>query len=212
MINRGVEKRKVVLDDKDRLRFIHDLYAFNDLHAAPNYILPGRHRPMDRELLVNIHAFCLMDNHYHLILSEVYENGISLFLKKLNGGYAKYFNEKYERSGALWQGKTKKLLLERDAHFLYLPYYVHLNPLDYKYKQWRQGAVRERASALNYLNQYRWSSYLDYIGIRNFPSVIHMDLIADILGSRSKQEHQIEEIISSKLLGERSSSVELKDN
>jgi putative transposase len=175
VLNRGVEKRNVVLDDSDRLRFIHDLYAFNDVSPALNYILPGRFEETRRELLVDIHAFCLMDNHYHLLLSERVENGISLFMKKLNMGYAKYFNERYERSGALWQGKYKKISVKRDAHFLYISYYIHLNPLDFYFPEWRSGKVGKVSDALGFLEKYRWSSYLDYMGRRNFPSITRRD-------------------------------------
>ena len=62
----------------------------------------------------------MMKNHYHLLLSELVENGMSLFLRKLNVGYAKSFNEKYERVGTLFQGRTKKILIENDAHFNYI--------------------------------------------------------------------------------------------
>src|SRR5690606_27220182 len=104
VLNRGVEKRDIVLDDKDRLRFVHDLFVFNDAKPAPNAILPRRHTFEDnvkkRSILVHIHAWCLMNNHYHLLVSPKDDDlkNLSAFMKKLNMGYAKYFNEKYERS------------------------------------------------------------------------------------------------------------------
>lgn len=61
-----------------------------------------------------------MANHYHLLLSELVEGGITLFLRKLNIGYAKYFNERHGRQGTLFQSRTKKILIERHAHFLYI--------------------------------------------------------------------------------------------
>jgi putative transposase len=212
VLNRGVEKRHIILDDSDRLRFLHDLYAFNDESPTPNYILSGRHEPYNRKVLVHIHAYCLMHNHYHLLLSEAAENGISLFLKKLNGGYAKYFNERYTRAGALWQGKTKKILARRDAHFLYLPFYIHLNPLDFKYPEWRNGRVHNVKKALEYLNGYRWSSYLDYTGTRNFPSIIHTELLASMLGSKKSQEKEVRSIIRDRKLAQDSLALELEKN
>ncbi|MCR4285814.1 MAG: transposase [Candidatus Kaiserbacteria bacterium] len=196
LIGRGVDKRDIVLDDKDRVRFIHDMYVFNDLNPTPNYVLNGRHEALrTRDLLVDIHSFCLMNNHYHLLVSERIEGGISLFMKKLNMGYTKYFNEKYERSGALWQGKYRKVLIERDAHFLYIPFYIHLNPLDYTHSRWRRGEVTESSKALESLSKYRWSSHLDYLGIKNFPSLIHMDILKPILGERRKYENAISTMI-----------------
>ena len=197
LIGRGVDKRDVVLDDQDRVRFLHDLYVFNDLNPTPNFILNERHEEdRKRECLVDIHAFCLMRNHYHLLVSERIEGGISFFMRKMNMGYTKYFNEKYERSGALWQGKYRKILIKRDAHFLYIPFYIHLNPLDYTYPAWRQGNVSSSGKAISELSNYRWSSYLDYIGVRNFPSLTRRGLLSEVIGSRKEQERTIRDIIS----------------
>lgn len=196
LIGRGVDKRDIVLDDKDRVRFIHDLYVFNDQNPTPNFILPHRHENLrKRKMLVDIHTFCLMNNHYHILVTERVEGGISLFMLKLNMGYTKYFNERYERSGALWQGKYRKVLIERDAHFLYIPFYVHLNPLDYIYPEWRSGKVKAPQKALQSLLEYRWSSHLDYLGVKNFPSIICKDIFNPILGTRKTYEEKIIKLV-----------------
>lgn len=200
VVNRGVDKRAIVLDDSDRVRFIHDLFAFNDKGIVQHMSQPQRKREIleaGRELLVSIHAFCLMDNHYHLLLSGLVENGISLFMQKLNMGYSKYFNERYKRVGALWQGKYKKILIERDAHYLYVPYYIHLNPLDYSMPEWRSGGIKDTMKALRKLREYRWSSHLDYLGEKNFPSVIHPDLITDLFGGKRQYENELISIMTS---------------
>ena len=124
-------------------------------------------------------------------------------------GYAKYFNEKYERSGVLWQGVFKKMHITRDAHFMYIPYYIHLNPLDFKYPEWRAGAVKNSGKALAYLRGYRWSSHLDYLGIKNFPSVIYPLQLADVLGKRARYEREIKDIVSDPRLTENSSDIEM---
>src|SRR3989344_2076289 len=96
LLNRGVDKRAVVLDEEDRVRFVHDLFVMNDKQAVLHPELRGRRdERTPRKLLVNIHCFSLMGNHYHLLVSEAMPAGISLFMKKLNMGYARYFNEKY---------------------------------------------------------------------------------------------------------------------
>lgn len=211
VLNRGVEKRDVVKNDKDRLRFLHDLFVFNNQNASPNYILHERHREHPRTLLVHIHAYCLMNNHYHLLLSPLIEDGISQFMKKLNMGYAKYFNEKYKRSGALWQGKYKKIPVQREAHFLYVPYYIHLNPLDYRYPEWREGKVHDVQKALAYLRTYRWSSHLDYSDYKNFPSLIERSLLQNVLGSQKRYENEICNIITTPRLAQESLSAEFKN-
>lgn len=200
VLNRGVDKRKVFLEEVDYVRFLHDCYVFNDVMGVdPNHRLKKgikdgegkRHQP-----LVTMHAFCLMPNHYHMLVSENREGGMSLFMRKLNMGYAKYFNEKYERSGVLWQGTFKKIPIKRDAHFMYIPYYIHLNPLDLALPSWRTSCVRDTDKALNYLRKYRWSSFQDYNDISNMPSLITKKYIGPILGSPKNQEKEIKNIIS----------------
>jgi putative transposase len=197
IINRGVEGRNLFLDTQDYARFVHNLYEFNDSAPADNLwrlfdpsgmkdlVNPSFRKP--RKLLVDIHGWVLMKNHYHLLISEHVENGVSLFLRKLNVGYSNYFNARYGRHGTLFQGRTKKILIERDPHFLYILHYLHLNPLDYfdGAEEWRlrnKSVIKNVNDALEYLNSYRWSSYLDYVGEKNFPSVITKDLFKDALG------------------------------
>lgn len=196
VLNRGVDKRMIALDDKDRERFVHDLYEFNDVkNTNPNHRILKKRSDSKRETLVSIHAWCLMPNHYHLLLSENVERGISLFLKKLNMGYAKYFNERYDRSGVLWQGKTKKIEIKRDAHFMYVPYYIHLNPLDMSMPQWRRGAVKDADAAIEKLRAYRWSSHRDYLGEENFQSVVVTNTLETTFGNYKMYEKSIRGLI-----------------
>lgn len=191
VLNRGVDGRKIFMNNRDRVRFVHNLYEFNDNKPANNnngYHFKYRdivspYITRKREKLVDIHGWVLMKNHYHLLLSERSEGGLSLFLRKLNVGYSKYFNEKYTRQGALFQGRTKKILIDQDAHFLYILNYIHLNPLDYlkDSEDWRirdKMSVTDINKSLTYLNTYRWSSYLDYAGIKNFPSILTTNLFS----------------------------------
>jgi len=180
-LNRGVDGRDLFTDSQDYARFVHDLYEFNDSAPAPAYCRRspnvGLTKSYIREKLVEIHGWVLMKNHYHLLLSEVAEDGIKKFLTKLNIGYAKYFNERHSRHGTLFQGRTKKIPITDHAHFLYVLHYVHLNPLDYLdgATEWRvrdTHTIRDAREALTYLGTYRWSSYLDYCGVKNFPSIL----------------------------------------
>ncbi|OGG94175.1 hypothetical protein A2609_00125 [Candidatus Kaiserbacteria bacterium RIFOXYD1_FULL_47_14] len=196
VLNRGVDKRNIYLDDNDRLRFIHDLYEFNSTCPAEypyRTIRSGDFvSPHLREKIVDIHGWALMDNHYHLLLSELIEGGLTLFLRKLNIGYAKFFNERYGRSGTLFQGRTKKILITQEAHFLYILHYLHLNALDCLAgaEGWRErskSGITDLKKALCYLNTYRWSSYLDYAGKKNFPSILRTDLFQEKSGDYIKE-------------------------
>jgi putative transposase len=191
VLNRGVDKRDIFLDNRDRARFVHDLYEFNSHNPAGNayrrfpMMDVGRpsweptHRSPNR--LVDIHGWVLMKNHYHLLLSECVEKGLSRFIQKLNGGYAKYFNERNKRQGALFQGKTKRIMIDSDGHFLHILHYIHLNPLDFTAaKDWRARRIHGSAEALEYLQKYRWSSFSDYCGRKNFPSILQKELFSDV--------------------------------
>ena len=194
--NRGVDKRRVFLSDKDRLRFVHDLYEFNDEAAALNtgyyYDQGTKHiasifkKP--RKPLVEILSFCEMPNHFHLLVRQVKEWGITAFMRKLGTGYTNYFNQKYQRSGVLFQGKFKAVHVEKESHLVYLPHYIHLNALDIVMPEWRGGNGNIKV-ALRFLESYRWSSYLDYIGKKNFPSVI-VNSPLQIYGSPTSIDYQ----------------------
>ncbi len=195
-LNRGVDKRTIFLDSQDHARFVHDMFEFNSTipanHTHRSSMADVGRRPLQTNLvnisgkkLVDIHGWCLMNNHYHLLLSERMEGGISLFLKKLNGGYAKYFNERYDRSGTLFQGRTKKILIDSDAHFLHILNYIHFNPLDMQEgtSEWRSKKIDDVDTAIAYLKSYRWSSYLDYAGIKNFPSILTTSLLQGVFNN-----------------------------
>lgn len=200
LCNRGVEKRKIFLQEKDYFRFIHDLYEFNDEAPADNLYYktpalqsyearPHKHRNK-RELLVELLAFTLMPNHYHLLVRQIHENGIMRFLHKLGGGYATYFNQKYRRTGSLFEGRFKSVLVERQAHFIHLPFYIHANPLDLKFPTWRQRELAKPQDAMKFLENYRWSSFPDYIGKRNFPSVTQRKFLLQFFGGPEAYKKQ----------------------
>ena len=142
------------------------------------------------ERIVDIHGWCLMQNHYHLLLSERTLGGLSLFLRKLNVGYAKYFNERYNRVGTLFQGRTKKILIDEDAQFMHILNYIHFNPMDtlYNARDWRSLKIKNVADALNHLKNYRWSSYLDYVGIKNFPSILTTSLFQEVFNNNYQKQ------------------------
>jgi len=118
-------------------------------------------------------------------------------MKKLNGGYTKYFNERNSRVGALFQGRYKSIQIQNDAHFLYLPFYIHFNPLDLHGIKWRNGVLKKRGDTEKYLQSYRWSSHLDYLGIKNFPSVTQRNFLLDFYGDEVQYQKKTREILGS---------------
>lgn len=144
-----------------------------------------------RKLLVEILVFCLMNNHYHLLVKQKLHGGITLFLRKLGTGYTNYFNQRYERSGVLFQGKFKAIHISEEAHFSHLPYYIHFNPLDFIIPAWREGEIINYKKAIAFLENYRWSSYLYYIGRYNFPSITQREFLLEVFGGEEKYKKSV---------------------
>lgn len=182
------------MDDQDYLRFIHDLFEFNDVNPVNNVFhrfIPQNKavgqpyfggKRESRKMLVDILAFVLMPNHYHLLVRPRTEGGIPLFMKKLGGGYVQYFNQKHDRKGTLFEGGYKSIRITSEAHFIYLPNYIHLNPLDLYMPEWRERKITSTQKAIKFLEEYRWSSFPDYIGRGNFPSITSREFLSKFLG------------------------------
>ena len=191
--NRGVEKRTIFLDNRDYFRAIHDLYEFNDERPATllyykkpfleSYETRSHRTAWERKPIVEILAFVLMPNHYHLLLRQLKDGGVTEFMQRFGVGYAMYFNQRYQRTGRLFEAPFKAVRIEREAHFLHLPFYIHANPLDLKFPEWRERRLRKPHSALQYLKSYRWSSFPDYVGIKNFPSVTTRSFLTQVFGT-----------------------------
>lgn len=198
--NRGVEKRSVFLDDRDYLRFIHDLFEFNDTAPAGKFskgaLLASQHSEVEppnvartREQIIRIHCFCLMPNHFHLLLEQTRDTGIITFMKKLGTGYAMYFNKKYNRVGPLFQGRFKAVHIKEESHLLHLPLYIHLNPLDLTLPEWRGDTSIKSRKAIRFLDAYRWSSHQDYNGEKNFPSVTNRIFLKELFHPLGYKAH-----------------------
>lgn len=165
--NRGVDKRDIFIDRHDYDRFLLLLSVCNSSNPInireikrTNYKGPAFVSP----ILVNVGAWCLMPNHFHFLVKEEFEGGMSAFFHKLSTAYSMYFNKKYGRSGSLFEGKFKSQHAETDRHLKYLFSYIHLNPIKLIQKDWKEKGVRNKKEAINYLEKYPYSSYLDFIG------------------------------------------------
>lgn len=136
--NRGTDKRSVFLDEHDYGRFLQSMDEFNVLKPIGSIYensfvkinkerqLGNRTSKFDKQL-VKIVCYCLNINHFHLILQQEAKNGISEYLKRLMGGYTKYFNNKKRRTGVLFQGKFKAKHIFLNEYLLHLSAYVNLN-------------------------------------------------------------------------------------
>lgn len=165
--NRGNNKSLIFLDDKDRQRFQKLLFLCNGTKPVVFKTIQGPSlEKVDRgETLVDIGAYCLMPNHFHLLLKEKRENGISLFMKKLLTAYSMYFNKKHERRGPLFESRFKATHLNNDRYLKYIFSYIHLNPVKLIDPLWKENGITDMQKSKIYLTEYKYSSYADYMGI-----------------------------------------------
>jgi len=168
--NRGSDKRIIFNDSHDYERFIKLLYICNSsqvvnlrdlFHKGETFVNIfdiGRAKP-----LVSIGAWCLMPNHFHLLLKEVTENGISKFMQKLTTAYTMYFNKKYTRVGSLLQGVFKSEHITEDRYLKYLFSYIHLNPIKLisSESKWKEVGIKDIKKVEDFLENYTYSSYRD---------------------------------------------------
>lgn len=129
--NRGVDKRIIFSEEYDIQRFFQSMVEFNTVDPIGSiyensFMKRGGEIPKLGERLVNIVAYCLNPNHFHLILEQLVEGGISEFMKRI-GGYTIYFNHKYERGGSLFQGVFKSIHIDSNEYLLHASAYVNLN-------------------------------------------------------------------------------------
>ena len=186
--NRGVEKRNVFLDASYYERFLLSMnllnnkqdglmigwrdYKKSNKNAVLNDFLKLSFRKTARVPLVDIVAFCLNPNHYHFILKQVAERGIEKFMHKIGISYSKYFNERNDRSGSLFQGTFKSSHINSNEYLLYLSAYVNMNNFIHGYSS---------------KSDWTYSSLLEYLGKREC-DFINISPVADQFGSRKEYE------------------------
>ena len=138
-----------------------------------------------------------MPNHFHLILRQLKENGISKFMQKI-GGYSTYFNEKYNRKGHLFN-RFKAVHIKTDEQLRMAFIYVHTNPVSLVQPGWKENGIKDKRKAIKFLREeYRWSSFFDFIGKKNFPSVIMKDFFFNNIGEEKKCSQAVIDWIKSK--------------
>lgn len=135
--NRGTDKRSIFKNDNDLARFFQCLDEFNSVKPIGSifeHSFVKDKSKFKKVKLVNIVCYCLNPNHYHLILEQLRDNGISEFMKRINGGYTNFFNAKYKRNGILLQGRFKANLINSNEYLLHASCYVGLNNQVHKIK------------------------------------------------------------------------------
>jgi putative transposase len=165
--NRGNSKQKIFSTKNDYERFIALLYGTNTSQRFNFFDLKKGGGVFSKETddhLVSIGAYCLMPNHFHLLITPKSENGLSKFMQKLSTAYSMYFNESHKRTGGLFEGKFKSQHMVTDKQLKYLFSYIHLNPIKLIEDEWKEVGIKNLNKSFEYLNNYSYSSFLDYVG------------------------------------------------
>lgn len=184
--NRGVDKRVVFADRLDYDRFLQSLAEFNSKQPIGSLYLnqfrkndPSVELSSSRAKLVDILCYCLNPNHFHLVIQPLSETSITTFMRRLSGGYTQYFNEKYHRSGSLFQGRYKKKLIESNEALLHVYAYVSLNNFVHNY------SASERAQTR--------SSWPDLLAGNSNPVCSGTEIITEQFSSPDKMKKYCEE-------------------
>ncbi|MDP9249374.1 MAG: transposase [bacterium] len=181
--NRGIDKRVIFKSPYDYKRFIMLLYVANSQESLrlDDFLNQNKNNKTYQEIfslkrgkpLVSIGAWCIMPNHFHILLREEAEGGVTKFMKKIGTAYSMYFNIKYQRTGSLFGGPFKSKHVPKDLYLKHLFGYINLNPLDIQFPEW-EGLVDKQNSKIwrDFLNKYVYSSFKDYIGVSRFEKSI----------------------------------------
>lgn len=193
IVKRGARGTNIVRDDDDRWHFLKMLRYLNDAKVPQHWdreitrehIQAGFARPQswdEPRPYVSLLAFCLMDNHFHLLVQERVEGGISKFMQRLCTSMSMRFNLRYQEKGTLFQGAYKSRTVEEDRHLQYLAAYIQVkNPFE-RYPGGVLHAVQRFEDAYSWVLQDSFSSLADYVGYRRSP-LLDYDAITDVFES-----------------------------
>lgn len=180
LYNRGTDKRDIFLCEDDFERFLESLHLFNDalfttprtLHQKVTRLSMSEHFNFERHHYVDVFAYCLIPNHYHLLVRQIQKRGISKLMHKLDMGYSRYLNNRLDRSGTLYEGAFKAIHVDKEQYLEHLPTYIHLNALDLGGFEWRSGMVSDWDAGMEFLSNYRWSSHHAYMNNKQYLPII----------------------------------------
>lgn len=187
VFNRSIAKQPIFLEEKDYQRFLNvtNFYRFSSAGLRFSHYnrleLEERKAFIERlqkegEKQIEIFCFCLMPNHFHFLIKELIEKGIKKFASNLQNSYAKYFNTKRKRSGALFQEMFKATRIESDEQLHHVARYIHLNPY-----------TSYLVKGINQLKTYPWSSLSDYLNKSRF-DFLETNFLSRFYSSKEKLE------------------------
>lgn len=209
VMNRGAHKINIVRTDADRWRFLKLLRYLNDANVprnwerdiSPAYIRNNFARPEqwdEAQPYVSVLAYCLKDNHFHLLLLEQQDGGISKFMQRISRSMAANFNAKYEGSGALFQGPYRARIVDNDRHLQYLSVYINIKNVFEAYPGGLKAALDNFTDAYAWAIRYPFSSTADFAGKRK-SSIIDYAVCQSLFATSSDFKTAAEELMANRL-------------
>ncbi len=187
IFNRGNNRQVIFLDEHDKIRFLFLIIYlqsplfFENLNRQIFHFLKNKLFNINKDVenqitnkrYVELINFALMPNHFHLTVHEFKEKGIAQYMQRVLCAYTKYFNNKYKKSGHLFQGPYKAVHIEDNNQLLYLSTYIHRNP-------------RGLPGWKNKEHLYQWSSYQDYIKENRWDKLLKQDIILNQFSNKKE--------------------------
>lgn len=205
LVIRRMDDKLLFVDIDDYYRGVFSIYEFNN--AKPVVIQKRRRARLfekrklvkngrdpvssvfvdEREKLVEIIVFALMPNHLHLLVRQLKDGGITKFMNKLGAGYPPYFRQKHriKEKGYFFQGRFTSVHIKSENQLIAAFVYIHTNPLSLIEPGWKEGKIKNLQKAIEFLENYKWSSYQDYLDKKNFPSVTDRDFMFEVVGGKN---------------------------
>ena len=182
IFNRGNNREKIFCDEQDYKVFLFRIgltlgFKPEELNKQELLTVPhSRIRITDtNKKNFRLHSFCLMPNHFHLLIEQCNNESISKFISKVCTSYSMYVNKKYKKIGHVFQDKFKAVLIEDDPQLMWTSVYIHMNPV-------KDGLIK-------YPSQYKWSSYSDFTSDRDL-LITHTELLKSLLGNQKEFERE----------------------
>ncbi|MEX0932468.1 MAG: transposase [Parcubacteria group bacterium] len=181
--NRGNNRENIFLDEQDYRAFLFRLALGLGFEEKELRDHPLIHSPRSRIRITNakkelfkLHSFCLMKNHFHVLIEQCSDISISKLISKVCTSYARYFNEKYGRVGHVFQDKFKAVNIDGHPQLMWATAYIHLNPV--------------KDDLVKHPSQHKWSSYNDYVGGRELP-ITYTEFLLSTFGGKCGFEKNV---------------------
>ena len=189
--NHGVEERDIFSEEYDSIRFLESMKMFNDEEPIGSIyeqsfihdLELGGEASKSNKKLVNIVAYCLNPNHFHLILEQISEKGISEFMHRLGGGYTMYYNNKHRHRGSLFRGVFRSIHVSTNEYLLHLSAYINLND-----------RVHQLGGEASKLIRTRWKEYTDS-GIKLEDEMCEKDIILGQFKNKDEYKEYAEDAL-----------------